>query len=61
MNISEITETVLRHILQTETKEVVTCEEVKDAYEKLFDAMLPAIRRFGAPVKVGRFEAVYEN
>ncbi|NJD54326.1 MAG: hypothetical protein FIB07_15865 [Candidatus Methanoperedens sp.] len=53
VNISEITETVLRHISETETKEVVTKEEVDIAYKKLFDAMLPAMKKFGSVVKVG--------
>ncbi len=54
VNISEITETVLRHISETETKEVVTKKEVTVAYKKMFDAMLPAIKKFGASVKVGK-------
>ena len=54
VNISEITETVLRHISETETKEVVTKEEVTVAYKKMFDAMLPAIKKFGASVGVGK-------
>ncbi|VVB88956.1 Post-segregation antitoxin CcdA [uncultured archaeon] len=53
VNISEITETVLRHISETETKEVVTKEEVTVAYKKMFDAMLPAMKKFGSVVKVG--------
>ncbi|NJD75960.1 MAG: hypothetical protein FIB08_02520 [Candidatus Methanoperedens sp.] len=53
VNISEITETVLRHISETETKEVVTKGEIKVAYKKLFDAMLPAMEKFGANVVVG--------
>lgn len=54
VNISEITETVLRHISETETKEVVTKEDVDIAYKKLFDAMLPTMKKFGSFVKVGR-------
>ena len=53
VNISEVTETVLRHISETQTKEVVTQEELNDAYKKIFDAMLPAMRKFGASVVVG--------
>lgn len=53
VNISEITETVLRHVSETEIKEVVTKSEINDAYQKLFDAMLPAMKKFGASVDVG--------
>ncbi len=53
VNISEITETVLRHVSETEIKEVVTKSEINAAYQKLFDAMLPAMKKFGASVDVG--------
>ncbi|VVB92608.1 Post-segregation antitoxin CcdA [uncultured archaeon] len=54
VNISEITENVLRHISETEIKEVVTKEEINAAYEKLFNTMLPAMEKFGASVEVGK-------
>ncbi len=54
VNISEITEIALRHISKTETKEVVTKEEVTVAYNKMFDAMLPAMEKFDASVEVGK-------
>jgi len=53
VNISEITETVLRHVSETEIKEVVTKNEINAGYKKLFDAMLPAMKKFGASVDVG--------
>lgn len=53
VNISEVTETVLRHISRTESKEVVTAEDIKEAYRKLFDAMLPTMKKFNTAVDVG--------
>lgn len=53
VNISEITEIVLRHISGTETKEVVTKDDINIEHKKLFDAMLPAMKKFGANVVVG--------
>ncbi len=55
VNISEITETVLRHVSETEIKEVVTKSEINAAYRKLFDAMLPAMKKFGSNVIVGEY------
>lgn len=55
VNISEITEIVLKHVSETETKDVVTKEEINAAYKKLFNAMLPAMKKFGASVEVGKF------
>ncbi|MFZ3385258.1 MAG: type II toxin-antitoxin system CcdA family antitoxin [Candidatus Methanoperedens sp.] len=53
VNISEITETVLRHVSETEMKEVVTQDEVNSGYKKLFDAMLPSLKKFGTSVTIG--------
>jgi|GEM_PF-6358280 len=53
VNISEITEKVLKHISETKTKDVVTREEVNEAYKKLFDAMLPAMKKFDTDIYVG--------
>jgi ribosomal protein L13 len=58
VNISEITEKVLEHISGTTEKEVVTREEIDEAYKRLFEAMLPAMKKFRANVKVGY---VYEE
>ncbi len=58
VNISEITETVLRHVSETEIKEVVTQSEINAAYKKLFDAMLPAMKKFGASVWVGSLSVI---
>lgn len=53
VNISELTETVLRHVSETEIKEVVTKDEINVAYKKIFDAMLPAMKKFDASVVIG--------
>ncbi len=53
VNISELTETVLRHVSETEIKEVVTKDEINVAYKKIFDAMLPAMKKFDVAVGIG--------
>lgn len=56
VNISEITEKVLKHISETKIKDVVAKEELNEAYKKLFAAMLPALKKFNTPVVVGTIE-----
>lgn len=53
VNISEITETVLKHVSETGVKEVVTKDEVNTGYKKLFSVMLPLMKKFGAAITVG--------
>ncbi len=61
VNISEITETVLRHVSETEIKEVVTKSEINDAYKKLFEAMLPAMKKFDTNVEVGDIPTYHDG
>lgn len=53
VNISEITEQVLKHVTGVAEKKIVTKDELNKAYEELFKAMLPAMKKFGTAVKVG--------
>lgn len=61
VNISEITEIVLRHVSETETKDVVTKDEINAAYKKIFDAMLPAMKKFDATVVIGDYRVVFKD
>lgn len=53
VNISDIAETALRHISETQPGKIVTTEQVNAGYKKLFDAMLPWLNKFGASIEVG--------
>lgn len=53
INISELTETFLRHVSEAEIKGVGTKDEINVAYKKIFNAMLPALKKFDASVVVG--------
>lgn len=58
VNISEIAETALRHISETQPEKIVTKEQVDTGYKNLFDAMLPYLNQFGASIDVG---VIYDN
>lgn len=53
INISELTETFLKHVSEAEIKGVGTKDEINVAYNKIFDAMIPALIKFNASVVIG--------
>lgn len=61
VNISDIAETALRHISETQPGKIVTKEQVNAGYKKLFDAMLPYLKKFDTYIHVGDLEDVIEG